>query len=215
MENPEDDLSLGENRQKFFSTAAGAIIVAVTPKDRAAEDEPKGVVPVLPSPKNLKDVIGGVPGLVKGVIVDNVLPIMGAKPLSGKDQPDNSTADALSDAAFAVAATGAPKRYLLPEFDQWPQDVQRRFLKRLVEDPNLRASVASTVEGRAIIKAREIPLTPTDDLRAAVATIGRGVAPKKKGGAAGIIKPLADAAGAITAGITALDRLFAANPPDP
>jgi len=56
---------------------------------------------------------------------------------------------------------------------------------------------------------------PASALGASVSAIGTGVAPKKLGGAAGIIKPLADAAGAITSGITALDRLFAANPPDP
>ena len=56
---------------------------------------------------------------------------------------------------------------------------------------------------------------PASALGASVSAIGTGVAPAKKGGAAGIIAAVADAAGAITSGITALDRLFAANPPDP
>jgi hypothetical protein len=190
------------------------IIPVLLPKDRQSPEELKGVVPVIPGPKNLKDLAGGVPGVLKGIVVDNVLPIYGAQPLSGRDQPF-PLLDFQIEAAFAVAESGRSEKRNLLNIDAWPDIERRVFFQKLEDDFRLRAAVASTVEGRALLARLDIRLTPNDIAIADALQVKRETAAKKKGGANPVANVVNNAGNAVVNAINQLDVLFASNPPDP
>lgn len=192
----------------------GLVIPEVLPKDRAAEGELKAVTPVLPSPKSAKDVIGGVGGVLKGIVVDNALPIFGAKPLGSGDQKYTAL-NVIEDASFAVAGAARPTRFKITEFEEWPEDVRFDFLLRVQNDFRLRAAVASTREGLALLRARQISLTPADLQLAQALLDKRERRPLKNGGNNPVVAAVTGSGNAVVDAITQLDRLFAANPPDP
>ncbi len=212
--NPLEDFQGTSINRVPYLAYLNIIIPAITPKDRPAPGEVQGVTPVLPSPKNLKDIVGGVPGVLKGIVVDNVLPIYGALPFGSSDQPF-PLLDFTIEAALAVAEVGRSEKRTLATFDQWPDIERQALLKRLQDDFRLRAGVASTVEGRAFLASREIALTQNDLDIAAALQMRRERSAKKAGGSNPVVAAIAGAAGAVVDGITQLDRLFAANPPDP
>lgn len=190
------------------------IIPAVTPKDRAAPEELKGVTPVLPSPKNLKDILGGVPGLLKGIVVDNVLPIYGAQPLSSGDQPKR-TVEQLMEGVPPEPKPSPDGKYHISKIDDWPAEVRHNFLRRLEAEQRLRVAVASTVEGRELLRQREIRLSDADRQIADALQVKRENAAKKKGGGNPVVTAVNLKINEVVNAVTQLDQLFAANPPDP
>lgn len=192
----------------------GLVIPEVVPKDRAAEGELRAVTPVLPSPKSVKDVVGGVGGVLKGIVVDNALPIMGAKPLGSGDQPYTPLM-IVEEAGFAVARGARPERFKLTTFDQWPPDVREDFVLKLQNDFRLRAGVASTKEGLALIKQLQIPLSPNEMQLADALKAKRERTALKNGSGNPVVAALTGSGNAVVDAVTQLDRLFAANPPDP
>jgi len=159
-------------------------------------------------------------GKLKGTMVEGSMgqsdDILGAWPAPTLAQDTSSPGKTVTVLPLPFTGTNLVQTRLeLSQFDQLAPEDRAKIVRALKRSPDIRSSLASTPEGAAFLAAQKIKLTSAEQLAASAKSIGRGVAPKKLGGAAGMIKPLADAAGAITSGITALDRLFAANPPDP
>jgi len=232
--NEVNDLTDSEQRRTLVGDLIGGAILMITPKDRDPDFVNKGAVPKLPGAANVKDLPGGPPGIVKGIIIDNAKNIFGHRPAGGGEYVPGVLDDIDILASGAVVgivdpntfdtglrATNTPitdpteRRFALSQFANWPADVQENFLRAARNNPDFRARVSSTVSGASLLASEGVPIGPRGTATLAPAAVVAGVAPGRAGGASGIVQPAAVVGGAVVAGLNTVEQFFAANPPDP
>lgn len=206
--------NLATDARDFFADVIGAAIPIVTPRDRQAPEGPPNFPVKAPSvggvAKTLKTIAGG----TKSITVDQVLQIYGAQPLSGRDQVD-TPAMQISDAAHGIVFREFRGRVRLSDVGLLSDAEKQQILGNIRRDANVRQLIASTPDGQQFLSSFGIGLSVTDQIAAAALADTRAIAAKKDGGLNGIVAAQQGIGNLVVDAITALERLFAANPPDP